>query len=121
MGLGGFALALMGCHVTSTDLAPVLPLLRRNHELNLSPAALKREGGGQRVRVVVVAGVRVVVVVVVCVCIRGKGGGRGSSAAAACVDRGEVAEGSVPQPTQPALGYLCPTGRSGSPGKLLHA
>lgn len=41
MGLGGLALAMLGCNVVLTDLEPVLTLLRRNYETNLSPSALK--------------------------------------------------------------------------------
>lgn len=41
MGLGGLAFALLGADVVLSDMAPVLPLLRRNYENNLSPAALR--------------------------------------------------------------------------------
>ena len=41
MGLGGLAFAMLGCDVLLTDVAAVLPLLRRNYENNLSPAALR--------------------------------------------------------------------------------
>ena len=34
-------MAALGCHVTLTDTAEVLPLLRLNAERNLSPAALQ--------------------------------------------------------------------------------
>lgn len=39
MGLAGFALALLGCNATLTDVASVLPLLRNNAQANLGPAA----------------------------------------------------------------------------------
>ena len=45
MGLGGMAFALLGAHVTLTDYGDVMPLLERNVERNLSPAALKRALG----------------------------------------------------------------------------
>ena len=41
MGLGGFAFGLLGCETVVTDTAEVLPLLQRNYENNLSPAALR--------------------------------------------------------------------------------
>ncbi|GAB4813580.1 hypothetical protein N2152v2_000626 [Parachlorella kessleri] len=41
MGLGGLAFALLGAHVTLTDLGPVLPLLARNYQQNLAPAVLR--------------------------------------------------------------------------------
>lgn len=41
MGLGGFALALLGCHTAVTDTKEVLGLLQRNYEINLTAAALK--------------------------------------------------------------------------------
>ena len=43
MGLCGLALAAMGSNVLSTDLAPVLPLLRHNCSVNLSPTAIEGE------------------------------------------------------------------------------
>ena len=43
MGLGGMALALLGAAVEFTDIGDVLPLLQRNVDQNISPAALKRE------------------------------------------------------------------------------
>lgn len=46
MGLAGLALALVGADVVLTDVAEVLPLLRRNSEANLSPAALRGEPRG---------------------------------------------------------------------------
>ncbi|GBF92173.1 hypothetical protein Rsub_05255 [Raphidocelis subcapitata] len=45
MGLGGLAFALLGADVVLTDMLPVLPLLRRNYENNLSPAALRAASG----------------------------------------------------------------------------
>ena len=61
MGLCGLVVAALGSHVISTDLAPVLPLLRKNCESNFSPVVLQselllytcryaqpREGGGHR-------------------------------------------------------------------------
>ena len=39
-GLAGLALAALGAHVTLTDVAPVLPLLRANAERTMSKAAL---------------------------------------------------------------------------------
>ncbi|KAK9830946.1 hypothetical protein WJX81_000881 [Elliptochloris bilobata] len=44
MGLAGFACALLGARVMLTDTAAVLPLLARNYEANLSPAALRSSG-----------------------------------------------------------------------------
>ena len=41
MGLGGLAFAMLGCNVLLTDVAAVLPLLRRNYANNLSPAVLR--------------------------------------------------------------------------------
>ena len=41
MGLAGLAMAALGCHVTLTDTAEVLPLLCINAERNLSPTALQ--------------------------------------------------------------------------------
>jgi hypothetical protein len=41
MGLGGLAFSMLGCDVLLTDVAAVLPLLRRNYENNLSPAVLR--------------------------------------------------------------------------------
>lgn len=41
MGLGGFALALLGCHTMVTDTKEVLSLLQRNYENNLAPAAVR--------------------------------------------------------------------------------
>jgi protein N-lysine methyltransferase METTL21D len=41
MGLAGLALAMLGANVMLTDVKEVLPLLRRNYENNLSPAALR--------------------------------------------------------------------------------
>ena len=41
MGLAGMAAALMGAHVTFSDLPSVLPLLERNVEMNVTPAAAK--------------------------------------------------------------------------------
>ena len=41
MGLGGLAFAMLGCDVLLTDVAAVLPLLRRNCMNNLSPAVLR--------------------------------------------------------------------------------
>ena len=41
MGLGGFALALLGCQTVVTDTKEVLSLLQRNYENNLAPAALR--------------------------------------------------------------------------------
>lgn len=38
MGLAGLALALLGCHVTLTDVDSVLPLLQGNATANLGPA-----------------------------------------------------------------------------------
>ena len=43
MGLGGLAFAMLGADVLLTDVAAVLPLLRRNYDNNLSPAALRGE------------------------------------------------------------------------------
>ncbi len=43
MGLGGLAFAMLGADVLLTDVAAVLPLLRRNYENNMSPAALRGE------------------------------------------------------------------------------
>ena len=43
MGLGGLAFAMLGADVLLTDVAAVLPLLRRNYENNLSPAVLRGE------------------------------------------------------------------------------
>jgi predicted nicotinamide N-methyase len=40
MGLGGLALAMLGCNVVLTDLPSVLPRLQRNYEMNLSKSAL---------------------------------------------------------------------------------
>uniref|UniRef100_A0A1D1ZWE0 Protein N-lysine methyltransferase METTL21A n=1 Tax=Auxenochlorella protothecoides TaxID=3075 RepID=A0A1D1ZWE0_AUXPR len=44
MGLAGAAMALMGAHVTFTDLESVLPLLRQNVQNNLTPSALRLSG-----------------------------------------------------------------------------
>lgn len=44
MGLGGIALALLGCDVLLTDMKEVLPLLRNNYERNISPSALRAMG-----------------------------------------------------------------------------
>ena len=44
MGLGGLACAMLGAAVVLTDTAEVLPLLARNYEANLSPAALRVAG-----------------------------------------------------------------------------
>jgi hypothetical protein len=44
MGLGGLACAMLGAAVVLTDTAEVLPLLTRNYEANLSPAALRGAG-----------------------------------------------------------------------------
>ncbi|KAK9812794.1 hypothetical protein WJX72_003942 [[Myrmecia] bisecta] len=41
MGLGGMAAAMLGSEVVLTDVASVVPLLQRNYENNLSPAALQ--------------------------------------------------------------------------------
>ena len=41
MGLGGFALALLGCQTVVTDTKEVLSLLQRNYENNLTPAVLQ--------------------------------------------------------------------------------
>lgn len=65
MGLAGLALALVGADVVLTDTAEVLPLLRRNSEANLSPAALR---GAQRLVVVVVVLVLFCLRARVCVC-----------------------------------------------------
>lgn len=46
MGLAGAAMALMGAHVTFTDLESVLPLLRQNVQNNLTPTALRRGSWG---------------------------------------------------------------------------
>ncbi|PRW45241.1 hypothetical protein C2E21_6339 [Chlorella sorokiniana] len=46
MGLAGMALALLGAEVVFTDIGDVLPLLRRNVEQNISPAALKLRDAG---------------------------------------------------------------------------
>ncbi|KAI7837928.1 hypothetical protein COHA_008234 [Chlorella ohadii] len=46
MGLAGMALALLGADVVFTDIGDVLPLLRRNVEQNVSPAALKLRDAG---------------------------------------------------------------------------
>lgn len=43
MGLGGLAFAMLGAEVALTDVAAVLPLLQRNYQNNLSPAALRGE------------------------------------------------------------------------------
>ncbi len=43
MGLGGLAFAMLGADVLLTDVAAVLPLLRRNYENNMSPPALRGE------------------------------------------------------------------------------
>ena len=43
MGLCGLVIAALGSHVISTDLAPVLPLLRKNCESNFSPVVLQSE------------------------------------------------------------------------------
>jgi hypothetical protein len=43
--LMGGVVPIPGADVVLTDMAPVLPLLRRNYENNLSPAALKGEPG----------------------------------------------------------------------------
>jgi hypothetical protein len=64
MGLGGLAFALLGADVVLSDVAAVLPLLRRNYEHNLSAAALR---GACRRRVVCVC---------VCLCVCGVGRGR---------------------------------------------
>lgn len=45
MGLGGFALALLGCQTVVTDTAEVLSLLQRNYENNLTAAALRGAAG----------------------------------------------------------------------------
>ena len=47
MGLAGLALALLGADVVLTDVREVLPLLRRNTDANLSPAALRGACWGQ--------------------------------------------------------------------------
>ncbi|MEW5306988.1 MAG: hypothetical protein WDW36_009411 [Sanguina aurantia] len=44
MGLGGLAFAMMGADVIITDTTEVLPMLRRNYERNLSPAAINASG-----------------------------------------------------------------------------
>ena len=44
MGLAGLTCALLGARVVLTDTAEVLPLLARNAEANLSPAALRCSG-----------------------------------------------------------------------------
>ena len=44
MGLGGFAIALLGCNTVVTDTKEVLSLLQRNQENNLAPAALRGAG-----------------------------------------------------------------------------
>lgn len=44
MGLGGIALAILGCNVMLTDVEEVLPLLRNNYERNISPSALRAMG-----------------------------------------------------------------------------
>jgi predicted nicotinamide N-methyase len=41
MGLGGIALALMGVDVVITDVADVLPLLRRNCDINLGTGTVR--------------------------------------------------------------------------------
>lgn len=41
MGLGGMALAMLGADCVLTDVAEVLPLLTRNYEANISPAACR--------------------------------------------------------------------------------
>ena len=43
MGLGGIALALLGCSMRVTDLPEVLPLLEANVGNNLSPLRLRGE------------------------------------------------------------------------------
>ena len=45
-GVAGLALALLGADVLLTDVAPVLPLLRTNADVNLGPAALRSLPGG---------------------------------------------------------------------------
>jgi len=47
-GVAGLALALLGADVTLTDVAPVLPLLRTNADVNLGPAARRSLPGGPR-------------------------------------------------------------------------
>jgi hypothetical protein len=47
MGLGGMALALLGCDVMLTDVAEVLPLLRRN-AAQVRPEALRAADGAVR-------------------------------------------------------------------------
>ena len=46
MGLAGLAMAALGCTVTLTDTAEVLPLLRVNAERNMSSAALQGDAYG---------------------------------------------------------------------------
>ena len=50
MGLGGLAFAMLGANVLLTDVAAVLPLLRRNYENNLSPPVLRGERLGTTCR-----------------------------------------------------------------------
>jgi predicted nicotinamide N-methyase len=45
-GVAGLALALLGADVLLTDVAPVLPLLRTNADVNLGPAARRFLPGG---------------------------------------------------------------------------
>ena len=56
MGLGGFALALLGCQTIVTDTKEVLSLLERNYENNLTPAAI--QGRVARVFCHMVAGLK---------------------------------------------------------------